>query len=263
MTSIKLVEPSSTEWKQWRKDADAGAKTLADQFRKTGVFTVDEKLYKRRKSDYFALYHGKCVYCESPLRVDGWDQLDHFRPKYAVLDGHRQPIRVGGQEHPGYYWLAYDWQNLVPACAMCNQQKDAIFPLLQGSRHALAPKAVAKESPVLIHPALDRTRPERHFDYRPKTGALELKTDRARAIDKIVKLNREGLLDARRACFDAAIQLVKDFLDCIRESDKDRAARKSIELESIAEGAYRYSFVARHALRTCGEQLKPFLNFKP
>jgi 5-methylcytosine-specific restriction endonuclease McrA len=259
MTTIKLIEPSSDEWKRWRIDADEGNRILASQFQKTGAFTVDENLYKRRKADYFALYHGKCVYCESPLRVDGWDQLDHFRPKKAVLGINRKPVEIGKLRHPGYYWLAYDWQNLVPSCAICNQQKGAIFPLLHGSRHALTPEDVGSELPVLIHPALETEKPETHFEYVPKTGALKLKTERARAIDEIVKLNREGLFDARRACYDAAIQLVKDYLDCIRESEDDRATRKARELESIAKGTYRYSFVARHALRACGERLKPFL----
>ncbi len=259
MISIKLIEPTSDEWKKWRKDAGEGAKVLADEFKKTGAFTVNDNLYKRRKDDYFALYHNKCVYCESKFGVDGFGQMDHFRPKNAVKDLDGKPVHIGKRQHPGYYWLAYDWQNLVPSCGVCNQSKDVFFPLLRNSRHSLTPKGVANETPVLIHPAFDRTRPEAHFEYIPKTGALELKTARARAIDQIVKLNREGLYDARRSCFDAAIQLVKDYLDCIRESDDARAALKAKELESIATGAYRYSFVARHALRLSADRLKPFL----
>jgi hypothetical protein len=23
-------------------------------------------------------------------------------------------------EHPGYFWLAYHWKNLLPSCAFCN-----------------------------------------------------------------------------------------------------------------------------------------------
>lgn len=259
MTTLTLTEPSSDEWKKWRHDAAEGATALADQFNKTAAFTVNDDLYKRRKSDYFALYHGKCVYCESPLRVDGWDQLDHFRPKKAVLGMNRKPVRIGKLQHPGYYWLAYDWQNLVPSCAICNQQKGAMFPLLHGSRHALTPTDIGSESPVLIHPALDTEEPETHFEYIPKTGALKPKTERARAIDKIVRLNREGLYEARRACFAEALQLVNDYVDCIRNPNRRLEAKTARDLGRIVTGAYKYSFVARHALRLCADRLKPFL----
>lgn len=32
------------------------------------------------------------------------------------------PVQPGviKQGHPGYFWLAYDWRNLVPACVFCN-----------------------------------------------------------------------------------------------------------------------------------------------
>ena len=56
----------------------------------------------------FALFNGKCAYCESrddplaPLNVQ------HHRPEGGALalDGAFSP------DH--YWWLAYDWENLLP-----------------------------------------------------------------------------------------------------------------------------------------------------
>ena len=59
-----------------------------------------------------ALFHNKCAYCESDLG----DTLDveHFRPKGGVTDEHL---------HKGYWWLAHQWENLLPSCPPCNQRR--------------------------------------------------------------------------------------------------------------------------------------------
>lgn len=56
---------------------------------------------------------GKCAYCESPLEETDWD-VEHFRPKGRVAEN---------DDHPGYYWLAYSWENLYPSCKPCNQRR--------------------------------------------------------------------------------------------------------------------------------------------
>lgn len=57
------------------------------------------------------LFHCKCAYCECPLEEIGWN-VEHFRPKGRVFER---------EDHPGYYWLAYKWENLYPSCIPCNQ----------------------------------------------------------------------------------------------------------------------------------------------
>jgi hypothetical protein len=71
----------------------------------------------------------KCAYCEAPLTRD-YGASEHYRPKGAVT-----PEKEGGEQtagtatedetgqnrpHPGYFWLAYHWKNLVPSCDRCN-----------------------------------------------------------------------------------------------------------------------------------------------
>ena len=58
-----------------------------------------------------AISSDKCAYCEYRLSRTDWD-VDHYRPKARVY---------GRDDHPGYYWLAYEWDNLLPACKHCNQ----------------------------------------------------------------------------------------------------------------------------------------------
>ncbi len=55
-------------------------------------------------------YNGKCCYCER--RRDEKRELDveHFRPKAKV---------TGKRTHPGYWWLAYKWDNYFYSCKKC------------------------------------------------------------------------------------------------------------------------------------------------
>jgi uncharacterized protein (TIGR02646 family) len=56
------------------------------------------------------LFHGKCAYCEK-LIEKGSAEVEHYRPKGAVE----------GCDHPGYWWLALAWSNLLPTCPGCNK----------------------------------------------------------------------------------------------------------------------------------------------
>jgi hypothetical protein len=58
------------------------------------------------------LFHDKCAYCESDVGDDM--DVEHFRPKGGV---------TGDRTHPGYWWLAHTWENLLPSCTPCNQSR--------------------------------------------------------------------------------------------------------------------------------------------
>jgi hypothetical protein len=56
------------------------------------------------------LFHGKCAYCERAIEK-GSREVEHYRPKGGV----------GDPNHPGYWWLAHSWTNLLPTCGPCNK----------------------------------------------------------------------------------------------------------------------------------------------
>jgi hypothetical protein len=58
------------------------------------------------------LFHEKCAYCESVYRAVDSRDVEHFRPKGGVAES---------PAHPGYWWLAASWTNLLPSCPACNQ----------------------------------------------------------------------------------------------------------------------------------------------
>lgn len=56
------------------------------------------------------MFHGKCAYCERAIEK-GTREVEHYRPKGGV----------GDPAHPGYWWLAFSWSNLLPTCGPCNK----------------------------------------------------------------------------------------------------------------------------------------------
>ena len=78
--------------------------------------------------------------------------VEHYRPKAACCQSPGSPLT-----RPGYYWLAYDWSNLLLSCGPCNQRfKRNLFPLTDELRRATCHREdVLDEEPLLIHPAVE------------------------------------------------------------------------------------------------------------
>ena len=71
------------------------------------------------------VFYNKCAYCET-TEVGYISDAEHFRPKGQVRNksGIVKTFDVDGVSeitHPGYFWLAYHWQNLLPSCNTCNR----------------------------------------------------------------------------------------------------------------------------------------------
>ena len=175
----------------------------------------DDAVYAdpRVKAALEKLFHDKCAYCETPLAAPSdWD-VEHFRPKKAVAER---------KDHPGYYWLAYEWANLYPSCQHCNQSrkdrprwgdpvsgptagKSDQFPLEdEGTRAFLPTDDLKRERRLLIDPCEDQ--PEDHLRYTIDGGIVEVQDDRQGETSiQVFHLTRRRLRDARRKVILAAI----------------------------------------------------------
>jgi uncharacterized protein (TIGR02646 family) len=105
------------------------------------------------------LFHNKCAFCESPLGATSRPDLEQFRPKRGAmnLDGQRSP------DH--YWWLAFDWNNLYPACPACNRTKGARFPVKDNQRAPLEAgwEDLRSEPALLLDPCFDH--PGQHLIF--------------------------------------------------------------------------------------------------
>lgn len=230
-------------------------------------------------------FFGKCCYCEK--RVDRRRELniEHFRPKSGIDEY---------ENHPGYWWLAMRWENLLPSCQNCNSKtrqpviepdmtvediknallekrwssrgKQNFFPTEDNSWISTEGEALNDEKPLLIDPT--ERDPEPMFEWKflgsyilamPKDG-----NRRARVTIDILGLNRADLcvdrmlaiggIPEKQAWLEASIDAGK-----LDEAIDDQTVEELIWFISALE--YRiherqpHAAVARFFLRHLEERL--------
>ena len=137
------------------------------------------------------LQHDKCGYCESRPFATSAGRIDHFRPKGGV-----RQCKGSERIYPGYYWLAYRWDNLVLACETCNLRKSDYFPLEDpGKRARCHLDCLDREAPLLLNPYAERKLSE-HLTF--DGSACQPETERGRATVALLGLNRPELQDKRQ-----------------------------------------------------------------
>jgi len=173
--------------------------TIADIFDDRGKISSKDFVskYWREKDVRNALWNsqnGKCCFCENKRAKKREFDAEHFRPKAGVSEE---------QDHPGYWWLAYEWSNLLYACKPCNQEyKKNQFPLLNRERAWEPTNDLNSEEPVLISPIDENPEEFISFDWQQAYGifvkAISLDAqNRGNETIKIFGLNRDDLLEER------------------------------------------------------------------
>jgi len=160
----------------------------------TAVLKPRRSIYAARdvKQQLQADQHQKCVYCETCFVHSSPGDVEHYRPKA----GYRQTA-TGRVQGPGYYWLAYEWQNLLFACEDCNRtRKRQLFPLANdpAGRARTHHDDLAQEAPLLLNPAA--VDPAAHLTFTEEV-ARPL-TPEGKASIAAYALNRLALLNDRR-----------------------------------------------------------------
>lgn len=101
--------------------------------------------------------HNKCCFCERKTEIG---DVEHFRGK-----GGYQQTTTDKIIYPGYFWLAYTWDNLFFSCEKCNRSfKRNLFPLVDNTKRATAQKRdINEEEPLLIDPSKEN--PEDFIEF--------------------------------------------------------------------------------------------------
>ena len=284
----QLTGPQKAWWDSWQsKAATARQKAISDWelSRDKSRIRFDDSIWgdlKRWLLDN--VFHGKCAYCETFTEAGQWGDAEHYRPKGRVdycdppgtelrraqtEDENGQPM-----DHPGYFWLAYHWENLFPACQKCNsgEGKQNQFPAAQ--HHAFArrnapnqPGSVAAgltlyypepteldsvEQPLLLNPYKDE--PDLHLCFG-ECGIVSARKDQAdhdsaRGDHSIAvyRLRRDGLLRERARAQRSALRIfLCAYQNCLDEDLKTHeeslgTAWKAID--SYVKGREPYSQAA-------------------
>jgi len=190
---------------------------------KSKKFTFIRSIYAHKsvKDALLQAQHKKCCYCESKFRNASSGAVEHFRPKGAVKQGSREVML-----YPGYYWLAYNWNNLLVSCEICNSSyKGSLFPLAdEKARARNHHDDIKTETPIFIDPAAED--PRHHIRFR---GAeVEHLTARGLRTIKGLGLRRDELEDARAEVLErleVLYSVIKDLKDEVQSSKVERARR--------------------------------------
>lgn len=178
------------------------------------------------------LFHLKCAYCESKYAATQPVDVEHYRPKGAVVVN-------GERRKPGYYWLAAAWDNLLPSCIDCNRSRtqefpDAdprlsgkanLFPVENEDQRATAPGEEAQERRLLLHPCRDF--PEAHLEFleeglvRPKLKSGGQPSPKGVASIEVYGLQRMGLVSMRRDRLKLVLAQIKRVARLVERLDRD------------------------------------------
>jgi uncharacterized protein (TIGR02646 family) len=237
-----------------------------------GVIKALEQLFKK-----------KCSYCETFYAATQPVDVEHFRPKsgVAVVDAVTGKPRL---QRPGYYWLAANWENLLPSCIDCNRERTQEIPgedpakvgkankfPIANRRYRFEPDALGQETPLLLNPCVDR--PEEHLEFlddgviRPALDARRRASRKGKASIQVYGLRRAGLVQARR---DYALQVraqiervqkLEGILDLNVPQQCQMLEYEMATLKGYMESSRPYAQMARQLIRRnyrpAGQALAP------
>lgn len=235
------------------------------------------------------LFHGKCAYCESSYAETQPVDVEHWRPKGQVKLGN------GNVSKPGYYWLAADWDNLLPSCIDCNREREQTiepegknrsigkkdkFPI-EGNKFPIVgdrlkyPGNLELENPLILHPCKDQ--PQEHLQFKEteqgviaqaKFTAPKVRSNRGLTSIEVYALNRTKLVQKRKAVcklIKAQIQRVKEHIldldgdlpEPMRERIKTRMKREMKILKEFLAPTSEYILMARQLIEPFFASIKP------
>lgn len=143
---------------------------------------IDNKL----KEHLHKVFHGKCGYCEIKIDYPELGTVDRYRPNNGVRDKNEFHQDL-------YWWLTFEWDNLIYCCKECNQYKANYFPI-EGERMINNKPNQNKEIPLLLNPFEDN--PEEHITINEDSHFVGRTAKGKQTID-LLRLNRENLLIER------------------------------------------------------------------
>ncbi len=226
---------------RYRPDYVAGRRKL----------TFDSKLYAHEdvKATLLQAQHDKCAFCESKFKHVAYGDIEHFRPKGGWVQTPGDKLTS-----PGYYWLAYDWDNLLYACQLCNSRhKGNLFPLLNPAARITDhrdTRPLSSEAPLFIHPALEDPEDLITFDDDAPIPASRALLHRRRAQTTIEELGltRSALGERRRAKLANLKKLVKTLIIIAKKRTDDLTLH---QLAASTQPHHQYASMARAYLRRC------------
>lgn len=191
------------------------------------------------KRQLIEFHKNKCCYSEVKFNRDP-KPVEHFRPKGAV-----RQTESTVKQYPGYYWLTYEWSNLLLCKTGINSNKTDYFPLYNEAARAKNHHCdLSLENPVLIDPASED--PRKHIRFHNEEPYAYRSSDRGERTIKLL-LRHPDLDESRRTHFQRLF-LLKRTLEILSGSsgteEKILVAEIRVELDAAIQPDAEYSSMA-------------------
>ncbi len=198
----------------------------------------------------------KCCFCESKFLDNSYGDVEHFRPKKAY-----KKKGAKGLTYPGYYWLAYDWTNLMFSCEKCNRSyKRNEFPLNdEATRKPFFEHTnqLENEDCLLINPNIEN--PSDFITFKEEVPVAVNGNHKGATTIKIFQLERmnnsrlehllllEGILAFTRidTSNDQQIKLAMDTFNFSRETVLKYVTNANIFFNSAAKDTAKFAHCVR------------------
>ncbi len=286
-------EPPSLSADRARREREAALKFFADPahtgaaFSKPGFRAYGSADVRETLNEAFTF---KCAYCESSYGPTQPVAVEHYRPKGRVTVATKRPDGTVAQvPKPGYYWLASNWENLLPSCTDCNSPRGQLvpgatgprtlgkadqFPIVSEASRASRPGEERRERRLLLHPYFDEPAEHLRFvddpasladgEVEPAPRGRSGRPSRMGTVSiEVYALQRRELINARKAMLirvRLALMDVEDDLDEINERGltsklQERYARHVAELKRFADPDQEYSAMCAQVIDHAFEAL--------
>lgn len=213
------------------------------------IDNTEEPIFDNKWGDFKHFFakaqNHKCGYCE--MRVTGVDygDVEHYFPKgeiWALKDdentwgiesedacivSNREKIVIS---QSGYWWKAYEWNNYLFACKICNQRwKLCYFPVKKKKRNAPPLKDI-NEAPLLLNP-FQGPNPTAHLSFS-LNGSITPYEGSEYGFETIrtCGLDRESVRYSRESIARRAHRLIREILHSNDETEIERALWNIFEL---------------------------------
>jgi len=223
---------------------------------RNGIYASDDVKQRLKK-----IYNNKCAFCETDTSAGAVLQVEHYRPKAKVTED---------PTHDGYYWLGYEWSNLLYACSSCNRAKATFFPIEQKGVRVFYPPMLGSilntakcnsleldllnEKPLILNPEELDFEADKHFIISPNGGIRKISIRGDETINKC-KLHRKSLTVARKKIVDEHLRFMMKAFEKRKNgeiSNDNLLGRLEVEIERIIDRINNnepYTLLAKYMLK--------------
>lgn len=164
-------------------------------------FPFNSEIDKFLKDTLHERFYGKCGYCEIKIKSPDFGFVDRFRPHNGLRDKKKYYSDL-------YWWLVFDWNNLIYSCKECNQYKSNYFPI-KGNRVFSKSEDLKNEKKLLLDPCNDNV--EDHLFFEFSNGNILSNTDEGEQTIELLNLNRTTLLKKRAKAISNLAEITDRF----------------------------------------------------